>query len=118
MKWKHETQEYEDNIETRCAVTGEDKSKALRSVKTSSNRQLLNTLCKFEWGTKVEEVTEEQIVEELNKILGNVMNDAILDVDSIFNTELKMNLKERDVKARLMNYFMRCDEIIMQNGMA
>ncbi|ETM99975.1 hypothetical protein PPTG_18363 [Phytophthora nicotianae INRA-310] len=118
VKWKRERQEYEDAIEARCAVTGEDKSKALRSVKNSFNRQLLNTLCKFEWGTTVEEVTEEQIVEELNKIVGNVMNDAILDVDSIFNAELKMNLKERDVKARVINYFMRCDEIIMQHRMA
>ncbi|ETL50769.1 hypothetical protein L916_00030, partial [Phytophthora nicotianae] len=45
----------------------------------------------------VEEVTEDRIVEELNKIVGNVMNDAILGVDSISNPELKVNLKERDV---------------------
>ncbi|ETO86430.1 hypothetical protein F444_00029 [Phytophthora nicotianae P1976] len=79
VKRKRERQEYEDDIEARCAVTGEDKSKALRSVKNSFNRQLLNTLCKFEWGTTMEEVTEEQIVKELNKIVGNVMDDAILD---------------------------------------
>ncbi|ETK97411.1 hypothetical protein L915_00033 [Phytophthora nicotianae] len=76
----------------------------LALVKWKRERQ---ELCKFECGRNVEEVTEDRIVEELNKIVGNVMNDAILGVDSIFNAELKMNLKERDVKARVINYFMR-----------
>eukprot|EP00644_Phytophthora_capsici_P004850 jgi/Phyca11/96370/e_gw1.1.345.1 len=118
VKWKRERQEYEEAIEARCSVTGEDKGKALRSVKNSFNRQLLSTLCRLEWGTTVEEVTDARIIVELDKIVGNVMNDAILDVDAIFDDELKMNLRERDVKARVINYFMRCDEIILQHGMA
>eukprot|EP00644_Phytophthora_capsici_P011952 jgi/Phyca11/106685/e_gw1.12.244.1 len=106
VKWKRERQEYEDAIEARCATTGEDKSKALRSVKNSFNRQLLKTLCKFEWGTTVEEITEDRIVSELDKVIGNVMNDVILDIDSIFDARLKMDLDQRDVKARVLNYFM------------
>ncbi|ETP28240.1 hypothetical protein F442_22474, partial [Phytophthora nicotianae P10297] len=66
----------------------------LALVKWKRERQ---ELCKFECGRNVEEVTEDRIVEELNKIVGNVMNDAILGVDSISNPELKVNLKERDV---------------------
>eukprot|EP00644_Phytophthora_capsici_P015376 jgi/Phyca11/113645/e_gw1.24.580.1 len=118
VKWKRERQEYEDAIEARCATTGEDKSKALRSVKNSFNRQLLKTLCKFEWGTTVEVITEDRIVSELDKVIGNVMNDVILDIDSIFDTRLKMDLDQRDVKARVLNYFMLCDEIILENGLA
>ncbi|KAF4138565.1 hypothetical protein GN958_ATG12307, partial [Phytophthora infestans] len=118
VKWKRERQEYEDAIEARCATTGEDKSKALRSVKNSFNRQLLKTLCKFEWGTTVEKITEDRIVSELDKIIGNVMNDVILDIDSIFDARLKMDLDQRDVKARVLNYFMLCDEIILENGLA
>eukprot|EP00644_Phytophthora_capsici_P001885 jgi/Phyca11/107728/e_gw1.14.659.1 len=96
VKWKRERQEYEEAIEARCSVTGEDMGKALRSVKNSFNRQLLSTLCRLEWGTTVEEVTDARIIVELDKIVGNVMNDAILDVDAIFDDELKMNLRERD----------------------
>ncbi|KAG4038340.1 hypothetical protein PC123_g26096 [Phytophthora cactorum] len=118
VKWKRERLEYEDAIEARCATTGEDKSKALRSVKNSFNRQLLKTLCKFEWGTTVEEVMEDRIVSELDKIIGNVMNDVILDVDAIFDAGIKMDLQQRDVKARVLNYFMKCDEIILQHGLA
>eukprot|EP00644_Phytophthora_capsici_P019264 jgi/Phyca11/133017/e_gw1.295.2.1 len=102
VKWKRERQEYEDAIEARCATTGEDKSKALRSVKNSFNRQLLKTLCKFEWGTTVEEITEDRIVSELDKVIGNAMNDVILDIDSIFDARSKMDLDQRDEKCRVL----------------
>ncbi|KAF4147310.1 hypothetical protein GN958_ATG03490, partial [Phytophthora infestans] len=71
-------QEYEEAIEARCGVTGEVKGKALRSIKTSFNRQSRSTLCKLEWGTTVEAVSYDRFAEGLNKIVGNVMNNAIL----------------------------------------
>ncbi|EGZ09955.1 hypothetical protein PHYSODRAFT_318428 [Phytophthora sojae] len=95
VKWTRERSEYED------------KGKALRSGKNAFNRNLLETLCKFEWNTTVEAITDEQIVAELDKIVGN-----------IFGNKLKMDLRERDVKARVINYFMLCDEIILQHGLA
>ncbi|KAF4140685.1 hypothetical protein GN958_ATG10132 [Phytophthora infestans] len=118
VKWKRERQEYEDAIEARCAATGEDKSKALRSIKNSFNRNLLKTLCKLEWGTTIEEVSEERIRSELDNIIGNVMNGDIIDIDALFDQELKMDLHEADVKARVINYFMLCDDIILQHGLS
>ncbi|OWZ02899.1 hypothetical protein PHMEG_00025465 [Phytophthora megakarya] len=44
------------------------------------------------------------------------MNDTIVDIDSIFNTDLKVDLQQPDVKARVINYFMLCDDIISQHG--
>ncbi|OWZ15749.1 hypothetical protein PHMEG_00010551 [Phytophthora megakarya] len=104
VKWNRERQEYGKGF--------------LRSVKNSFNRLLLTTLCKIEWVTTVEDVTDERIIEGLDKIVGTVMNDAILNVDAIFNDELKMDLRERDVKTHVINCFMRCGEIILQHGMA
>eukprot|EP00644_Phytophthora_capsici_P000508 jgi/Phyca11/99990/e_gw1.4.1076.1 len=118
VKWKRERQEYEDAIEARCAATGEDKSKALRSIKNSFNRNLLKTLCKLEWGTTTEEISEERIRSELDNIIGSVMNDDIIDIDALFDQELKMDLREADVKARVINYFMLCDDIILQHGLS
>ncbi|GMF17251.1 unnamed protein product [Phytophthora fragariaefolia] len=91
VKWKRERQEYEDAVETRCATTGEDNIKALRT---------------------------DSIVAELDKVVNIMMNDTIIDIDSIFNTKLKMDMRERDVKARVIKYFMTCDELIMQNGLS
>ncbi|POM72299.1 Hypothetical protein PHPALM_11007, partial [Phytophthora palmivora] len=109
--------EYVDAIEACCAVTGEDKTKALRSVKTSFDTRLLESLCNYEWGNTVDLVTEERIIRELNKIVGSAMNDQIVDIDELFNDKLKINLRERDVKARVLKYFMLCEEIILHNGL-
>ncbi|KAL3665246.1 hypothetical protein V7S43_009874 [Phytophthora oleae] len=46
------------------------------------------------------------------------MNDDIVDVDALFDQELKMDLREADVKARVVNYFMLCDDIILQHGLS
>ncbi|OWZ12192.1 LOW QUALITY PROTEIN: hypothetical protein PHMEG_00014683 [Phytophthora megakarya] len=118
VKWKRERQEYEDAIDARCSATDEDKLKVLRSIKNSFNRSLLKPLCKFEWGMTIEEVTEERIRSELYKIIGSVMNDDIIDVELLFDQELKMDLREADVKARVINYFMLCDDIILGNGLS
>ncbi|POM60671.1 hypothetical protein PHPALM_30446 [Phytophthora palmivora] len=83
---KRGRQKYEDAIEAHCATTGEDKAKAIRSVKNSFNRNLLNTLGKLEWGMTIEE-------------------------------ELKMDLREPDVKASVINNFMLCDDIKLQRGL-
>ncbi|POM65523.1 Hypothetical protein PHPALM_18745 [Phytophthora palmivora] len=109
--------EYVDAIEACCAVTSEDKIKALRSVKNSFDTRLLESLCKYEWGTTVDLVTEERIIRELNKIVGSVMNDQIVDIDALFNDKLKIDLRERDVKARVLKYFMLCEEIILHNDL-
>ncbi|POM64668.1 Hypothetical protein PHPALM_19773 [Phytophthora palmivora] len=45
------------------------------------------------------------------------MNDAIIDVDSLFKSGLKIGLREKDVKPRVVKYFVKCDEIILQHGL-
>ncbi|ETK82266.1 hypothetical protein L915_12320 [Phytophthora nicotianae] len=79
VKWKCVRQEFDDAVEARCATTEEDKTKMLRCVKNSFNRQLLETLCKFEWNTTADDATEERIVAEVDKTVNNVMNDSIID---------------------------------------
>ncbi|KAF4139981.1 hypothetical protein GN958_ATG10822 [Phytophthora infestans] len=45
------------------------------------------------------------------------MNNSILDFYAIFDVELKIDLRERDGKSRMINYFMRRCENILQYGM-
>ncbi|OWZ21941.1 hypothetical protein PHMEG_0003430 [Phytophthora megakarya] len=97
--WIRERQEYEEAIKARCATTGEDKRKALKSVKNCFSRQLLSNLCKLGCNTSVEAVREDQNISELNKIIGNVMKDVIIAIDAVFNAKLRMDLRERDVNA-------------------
>ncbi|POM70536.1 Hypothetical protein PHPALM_13006 [Phytophthora palmivora] len=91
----------------RCVSTGEDLTKALVPVKSTFDRYLLDTLCKYDWGTTADEVSEERIITELEEIISNVKNGTIADVDALFASELKMNLRESDVQARVVKYFQR-----------
>ncbi|POM74256.1 LOW QUALITY PROTEIN: Hypothetical protein PHPALM_8818 [Phytophthora palmivora] len=68
-------------------------------------------LCKYYRDTTVEDVSEQRVVDESNKT--NVKNGAIENVDSLLESELTMDLRESDVQARVVNYFKRCEEIIL-----
>ncbi|OWY92120.1 hypothetical protein PHMEG_00039005 [Phytophthora megakarya] len=81
VKWKRQRREYVDAITARCAITGEDTSRALVSVKNSIDSHLLEMLCKFDWSTTVEAVSEQQIVAEIDKIVNNIKNGDIDEVD-------------------------------------
>ncbi|POM71698.1 Hypothetical protein PHPALM_11701 [Phytophthora palmivora] len=72
----------------------------------------------FEWGTAIEEVTEDRIRSELINIIRIVMNDVIADVNALFDQGLKVDLRETDVNGRVINYFILCDVIILQNGLS
>ncbi|POM79237.1 Hypothetical protein PHPALM_3147 [Phytophthora palmivora] len=93
VKWHQERREYVDAIEACDAVTGEDKTKVLRCAKNSFNARLLEPL-------GLNSNKKECITRELNKIVGSVMNDQIVDVVALFNDKLNIDLRERDVKAR------------------
>ncbi|POM74525.1 LOW QUALITY PROTEIN: Hypothetical protein PHPALM_8503 [Phytophthora palmivora] len=109
MEWKQKRRENEDTMTARCVSTSEDLTKALVPV------YLLDTLRKYDWGTTADEVSEERIITELEAIISNVKNGTIADVTPF--CVLKMNLGESDVQARVVKYFQRCEEIIMQHGL-
>ncbi|POM79214.1 LOW QUALITY PROTEIN: Hypothetical protein PHPALM_3168 [Phytophthora palmivora] len=90
----------------RCVSTGEDLTKALVPEKSTFDRYLLfDLLCKYEWGQPL--MNEERIITELEAIISNVKNGIIADVDALFASELKMNLRESGVQAQLVQYFQR-----------
>ncbi|KAF4138996.1 hypothetical protein GN958_ATG11812 [Phytophthora infestans] len=88
VQWKKERREYEDAISARCAISGEDKAKAMMTVKSTFDHQLLKMMCN-----------------EIDKIVNTVKNGDIGNIDALFDEELRMDLGEDDVKARVVNYF-------------
>jgi hypothetical protein len=117
VEWKRERREYEDAIAARCAATGEDIKKALMPIKSTFDWHLLETLCRLDWDTTTDEVSEERIISELDAIVNNVKNGDVADIDALFDVQLRMDMRESDVKARVLRYFQLCDKIILQNGL-
>ncbi|KAE9351795.1 hypothetical protein PR003_g4708 [Phytophthora rubi] len=50
--------------------------------------------------------------------VAEVMNGHIPDSFGLFKTHLKMDLKEQDVEARFVKYFVDFDQLIEEHGFA
>ncbi|KAE9067458.1 hypothetical protein PF010_g27452 [Phytophthora fragariae] len=117
VKWKHERVLYEDAVENRCAETGEAIAAVRRPVLKSINKRLLKSFSEFELRIPVENITEEMLTAAIDHILGSVMNDATPDVMGIMAQHLKMDLGQKDVKARILDYFDCMEEVIEVHGL-
>ena len=62
-------------------------------------------------------ITDEQKIDEIYKIVSNVKNGATVDIDELFEDELRMDLCESDVQARIVKYFKLCEDIISRNSL-
>ncbi|EEY57059.1 uncharacterized protein PITG_20493 [Phytophthora infestans T30-4] len=96
VQWKKERREYEDAISARCAISGEDKAKPMMTVKSTFDHQLLKMMCKYDWEIPLENVTEERILSEIDKIVNTVKNGDIDNIDALFDEKLRMDLREDD----------------------
>ncbi|KAF1330768.1 hypothetical protein FI667_g4937, partial [Globisporangium splendens] len=117
VKWRSAREEYEAMVETWCAGTQENPDSVRVSVKNSMDLQLLTACCTYKWKIAVDKIDDERLVKELNKIVDSVKNSTVPDIDKLFDSRLKMNLRESDVGARVINYFKLCDDIIRENGL-
>lgn len=50
-------------------------------------------------------------------MLAKVKNDDIPDIKQLFKQELKMDMKETDVDARILSYFQRFKQVVKENGL-
>ncbi|OWY96932.1 hypothetical protein PHMEG_00032669 [Phytophthora megakarya] len=92
VKWKRLRHKHEEAVKARCITSGEDADKAMLSVKNSFDSHLLEMLCKYDWDPTVEQVSEQRIINEINKTVNNVKNEDIGNVDLLIETKFEMNL--------------------------
>ncbi|OWZ14581.1 hypothetical protein PHMEG_00011920 [Phytophthora megakarya] len=57
------------------------------------------------------------LLAEMKRKVGAMMNDRVPDVTLQFSRELRMDLSEVDVEARIANYFMTFDRLVEDNGL-
>ncbi|ETI54109.1 hypothetical protein L914_07362 [Phytophthora nicotianae] len=117
MHWKKERRDYETKLRNRCRVTGEDYDAVVEQIKDSFDADLLDVFCEFQLNVETVDVTEGMLVAEIEHIVGSVKNEALPDIKELFKRELKMNLTESDVTARVMDYFKSFKTIVADNGL-
>lgn len=100
-----------------CAGTSEDSASITVSIKSTMDQSLLETCCKLKWGTTADKTTDKELLKEFDKILGSVKNNKLPKIDKLFDEGLRMDLKESDVTARVVDYFHDGNDLIERNGL-
>eukprot|EP00644_Phytophthora_capsici_P019615 jgi/Phyca11/133708/e_gw1.656.4.1 len=81
-------------------------------------KQVLEHVAHYSLKKDAASVSDEMLVVEMKRKVGTMMNDRVPDVKQLFARELKMDLSEVDVEARVATYFMKFDQLVEDNGLA
>ncbi|KAE9338999.1 hypothetical protein PF008_g11771 [Phytophthora fragariae] len=115
IQFKRERAQYE-KIEERCAVTNENKANLLVSIKASVETRVLDHLARFILRKTLEAVTDADIVAEIERKCGTILNAHVPDVMSMFKEWLNMDLQEQDIEARISKYFVDFGRLVEEKG--
>lgn len=86
-------------------MTNETKANMLVSIKASVETRVLDHLARFILRKALEEVTDVDIIAEIERKCGTILNVHVPDVTGMFKEWLTMDLQEQDVEARISKYF-------------
>ncbi|KAG3247657.1 hypothetical protein PI124_g7666 [Phytophthora idaei] len=113
-----ERKQYETKIAERCATTGEVQEAVARSIRTSLKPRVLEHVAHYILKKEMDSVTDAMLLAEMKRKIGGMVNDRVPDVSRLFANELKMDLSEVDVEARIARYFMSFDRLVDENGLS
>ncbi|KAG3097176.1 hypothetical protein PI125_g15760 [Phytophthora idaei] len=113
-----EQKQYETKIAERCATTGEVQEAVARSIRTSLEPRVLEHVAHYILKKEMDSVTDAMLLAEMKRKIGGMVNDRVPDVSRLFANELKMDLSEVDVEARIARYFMSFDRLVEENGLS
>ncbi|ETO99946.1 hypothetical protein F441_22629 [Phytophthora nicotianae CJ01A1] len=88
----------------------------MTSVKSSFDASVLETLCEVCWGVDQSTVTDEFLLEKIHEITDSFQNQELPDVNELFREELRMNMNNTDIDARVIEYFHLCNSLIKKHG--
>ncbi|KAG1692178.1 hypothetical protein DVH05_025608 [Phytophthora capsici] len=107
---------YEEKIQVRCSATGEAAYAVAVSIKASMESRVLDHPAFYILKKSVLEVTDDDLVRAIKVKAGNIKNDYVPDLDKLFD-QLKMNMQQSDIEARVVQYFIEFDRIVEEHGL-
>jgi transposase InsO family protein len=109
--------QYEEKIRERCAATGEVPDRVAVSVKSSIEPRVLEHLAHYVFKVDIFDITDVDLRREIDRKAGHMMNDHVPDVDRLVTSQLKMDMRERDIEARVSKYYMDFDRLVEDHGL-
>ena len=107
---------YQDDIEAHCRRTGDTVARVKETLKGSITKNLLKFWCRNKWKIDFDNITDDIILEKLESEVATLDKDKIANIKPTFKKQLKIDLKEPDVEARVVEYFLLGQKITEDNG--
>lgn len=118
VRFLRDRRHYEEKIWERCMTTGEAHDHVLVSIKSFIHPRILDHLANYVFKTEVFALSEERLREEIARKAGTLLNDHVPDVERLFQEEMKMEMREGDIQARVNGSFMEFDRLVEEHGLA
>ncbi|TMW59221.1 hypothetical protein Poli38472_007366 [Pythium oligandrum] len=112
-RWMDLRLEYEGVVSSQCQGNQDEIKKRTVTVRNSFDEGLLDVLCESQWGVEKSSLTEKFLWDWIKEKLKTPRNGELPDIDEMFGGgKLFMDMSERDLEARLTNYFRLCQDIL------
>jgi hypothetical protein len=102
----------------RCLATGEVPERVVASAKSSIEARVSDHLSRYVLKKDIFELTNHDVCTAISQKTGTLINNHVPDVDQLVRSKLTMDLRETDIEARVLKYFMDLDKIIKDHGLA
>ena len=116
VQFLKEWEVYEDDIEAHCRRTGDTVARVKETMKGSIKKIMLQFWCRNKWKIDCDTITDDVILEKLQSEVSTLDKDKIANIKPTFKKQLKIDLKESDVEARVVEYFLLGQKITEDNG--
>ncbi|GMF50337.1 unnamed protein product [Phytophthora fragariaefolia] len=112
-----ERKQYESKVIEQYRVTGEVQAAVTRSIRSTLEPRVLEHVAHYILKQDAANVSDDMLVAEMKRKVGTMVNGRVPDVTQLFGRELKMDLSQVDVGARIAAYFMKFDQLVEDNGL-
>ncbi|GMF42248.1 unnamed protein product [Phytophthora fragariaefolia] len=113
-----ERKQYEGKVIKQCRVTGEVQAAVTRSIRSTLEPRVLEHVAHYILIQDAVSVSNDMLVAEMKKKVDPMVNGRVPNVKQLFERELKMDLSEVDVEARIAAYFMEFVQLVEEHGLA
>ncbi|GMF37864.1 unnamed protein product [Phytophthora fragariaefolia] len=103
VNWRREHERYVEKMQQKCRTSNEPFDAAVMPVRDTVRPKLLRYLARYVLRKAVEDITDADIMAKVRERTSTLQNGHIPDVQSFFKANLRMNMSEKDIDARVLN---------------
>lgn len=86
-------------------------------IKSSIEPRVLEHVAKYIIKKKLESVHESGLETVIKAKCASMLNSHVPDIESLFKNEVKMDLSEPDIEARLVKHYVDLEQIVEEKGL-